>query len=107
MSLFGAYKNTSLSQPCSMSTDVENQISFDDINVYPNFASDIVNISTTKFRMIKDIKIFNSAGLLVDTIVMTSDKIEIDLSDYSSGLYYLTFTQNDGVHVTKKLTVIR
>lgn len=101
--LAGSYKSGSTA--CTP-TSVEELITFDDVQLYPNLASNYVNIYSEKYQKIREIRMFDAAGNLVKNIQMNSDRIEVDLSSVSNGLYYFSFIENGGNHVTKKLTVI-
>jgi len=101
--LAGSYNNAGT---LCASVSVNELINFNDILLYPNLASNFVNIYSEKYQRIKEIRMFDSAGILVKNLYMNSDKIEVDLSDISNGLYYFSFIENGGNHITKKLTVI-
>ena len=71
--------------------------------VYPNPASEILNLDLNAINYnIKDIKIYNSLGILEESIVGHDTKnLSIDLKDYSSGLYFLKITHEHGANTTK------
>lgn len=62
----------------------ENEISF---NIYPNPASDFVKISVVNSQLSK-VRVYNNIGVLVDEIELDSDEVEINISDYSTGVYF-------------------
>ncbi len=68
------------------------------ISVYPNPASDMLTIETLQQGVIE---IFNLEGQLLKRFIETDDKISIDISDFSSGVYIIKATTNEGVTVKK------
>jgi hypothetical protein len=72
----------------------------DDIQIYPNPTNDFINIeSELKFD---NVEILNTEGRLM----FTADKKRIDISQLSSGLYYLVF-KSDRQVIAKIFTVIK
>ena len=103
-SLGGSYNN--IGSACTPALAIEELLNFSDIQLYPNLASNYVNIYSEKYQRITEIRMFDSAGLLIRSFNMNTDKIEVDLSGTPNGLYYFSFIESGGNHVTKKLTVI-
>ena len=72
----------------------------DDIHIYPNPTNDFINIeSELRFD---SVEILNTEGRLM----FTSDKKRIDISQLSSGLYYLVF-KSDRQVIAKTFTIVR
>lgn len=67
------------------SIDEENITTF---NIYPNPASDFVKI-TAHGSQLETIKIYNSLGMLVEEIEVSADEVEINTSEYKSGIYFI------------------
>ena len=57
----------------------------DDISVYPNPAKDIVKVQGED---INSISVYNCIGVLVDRFEVNDNNIEINLSDYNTGIYF-------------------
>jgi hypothetical protein len=55
------------------------------LTLSPNPASDVLNISNA--ASIKEIKIISLQGQVLKTIIVTSDKLEVNISDLQPGLY--------------------
>ena len=80
------------------------------ISIFPNPAFDKLNIEfTDNINKIEKITLSNMLGQTVYTIKgkkISSDKMEIDISGFSSGVYTLKIKIEDG-EVNKKFTVVR
>jgi len=67
----------------------ENEITTEDIQIYPNPATDFIRISTpTNFEFGK-LKIFNAFGQLVFELSFTSENAIIDVSAFERGIYFV------------------
>ncbi|MFL9835204.1 Ig-like domain-containing protein [Chryseobacterium terrae] len=71
----------------------------DNIKVYPNPFSDIVNI--TKVELVKSIKVSDVSGKLVKTINNPTSTLR--LGDLSQGMYILSFDMKDGSKLSHKI----
>ena len=56
-------------------------------NIYPNPAEDVVKLSVVNAKP-SVLKIYNVVGMMVEEIEINSDEVEIDVSDYNSGIYF-------------------
>ena len=65
--------------------EIENEVNF---SIYPNPASDFVKISSTTGQP-SVVKVYNCLGMLVEEIEMNSEEMEINVSDYNSGVYFV------------------
>ena len=86
----------------------ENEV--DMISVYPNPAKDIVKLSVDGHNM-SSVRIYNCLGMLVEEITAgaqyATDEIEINVSDYKSGIYFINVYDDKGNVATKKISVIK
>nr|NQU91780.1 T9SS type A sorting domain-containing protein [Bacteroidota bacterium] len=73
------------------------------VNLYPNPATDMVNI-TTNF-MIKHMKVVNYVGQVVFESDIDQVSYQINTSNFGSGMYFVQIETNDGTVITKRLTV--
>ena len=71
-----------------------------DINVYPNPASNMLNIRLMGNNEVVNIKVYNALGKIVDDFNVTGVETQIDLSNYSNGMYYVG--ADNGTHNTLK-----
>lgn len=90
--LFGLELTSSLAVEENNSTTLE---------VYPNPANDIVNLNTSLNGAI-DIQLFDISGKQI--LSTTTENKTIDVSNYSTGIYYLKISQGDYSSV-KKITI--
>jgi len=79
---------------CVVTTAVEPKDVLSDVIVFPNPSRNKVNISFSTQGKSVDLKIFNSLGVMVyktqnDNLIKGMNTLEIDLTNYKSGIYYL------------------
>ena len=93
--------NPEISNDALSVTDFENKKS--EIIVYPTLVGTDLHIETNK--KISEITICNSIGLELKTFNNLNDnsKIDISLSAFSNGLYYLLLKNNNKIIATKKV----
>ncbi|MFN6380632.1 MAG: T9SS type A sorting domain-containing protein [Flavobacteriales bacterium] len=104
----GATPNTTLSQPCTPQTSTSVQeIAFEDVTIYPSVATDMITISSAKFDLIKEVRIFDAAGRVVDSFSINNTQQNVSVQNLNTGVYFISFIANDGNFVTKKFTVNR
>ena len=60
-----------------------------DLNIYPNPATSLLNIQVISNQETVNIKVYNSLGRIVDDFNSTTKKVQIDLSNYPAGIYYV------------------
>ncbi|MCF8366214.1 MAG: T9SS type A sorting domain-containing protein, partial [Bacteroidales bacterium] len=72
-------------------------------SLYPNPATDVVNVSTN-FE-IKNLKVVNYVGQVVFDQNVEQMNFQINTSNYVSGMYFVQIETNDGAVITKRLTV--
>lgn len=68
--------------------------------IYPNPASDFVKLSAIS-RQSSVVRIYNTLGMLVDEFEMNCDEIEINVSDYKSGVYFVEVSTINGSVIKK------
>lgn len=76
----------------------------DDIHVYPNPFNDIIKISFMNNKGINQLRIIDMTGKVIINKNFDNQSIEIDLSAYNSGLYYLLV---DGINGHKYSKLIK
>ena len=74
-----------------------------EVAVYPNPAMDAVTIESAG---IQRVTIFNMLGEMVYDAEVMADKIELQLTDYQSGMYFVNILTDNGL-ITKKLTIYK
>jgi hypothetical protein len=69
------------------------------LNVYPNPANNVISIESSE--MIKSIRIYNVAGAQVLNYTPSSKLSELNISELSSGIYYMSANYGDKIIVRK------
>jgi hypothetical protein len=90
---------------CFVAAIQEPTLSFTDITVFPTVADEFVRFQTGRFREMEGYQLFNASGAAVDAGVFRQETETLQTSNLPAGVYFVTFTQQDGAHLTKKLVV--
>lgn len=75
------------------------------INVYPNPASNVLNIDAS--NNVQQVTLINPVGQVVYNTVLEADKTSIDLSGYSVGVYMVQFKSADGSVLSIEKVIIK
>jgi hypothetical protein len=94
---FYFYENTS--EPVGLATE---KVEVNNINMYPNPASSSVNFYIENKDL--QIRIFSLSGIEVYNGVLTNDRNNIDVSNFSSGIY-IVIMDNGKTQITQKLVI--
>ena len=70
------------------------------LSVFPNPCADVLTVQTEKGS---EIEIFNVEGKLIQRFVSNQNQMEIDLSSYQAGVYFLKSNGNNQNHTMKFL----
>lgn len=76
----------------------------ENINVYPNPAKNVLNISAN--GIITNVRIFNTIGQLIEEVKTENNFISVNTADYTTGIYFIEITTGNG-KVTEKLNIIK
>ena len=71
--------------------------------IYPNPANDQVRVECA--NNIESIKVYNMMGAMVQTIPASSKIVNVNLSDYSNGVYFFNIRQSDGKVSNQRVVV--
>lgn len=82
--------------------NVEEIESLNDINIYPNPATSIINVTANNLTKIK---IYNAVGQLIYSEDTTSDNVAVDTQNWTNGFYYVTIETIDGNSTSQKIIV--
>ena len=74
-----------------------------DILIYPNPANDFVRLSMVNCQQ-SVVRIYNCLGMMVEEIKLDFDEIQINISDYNPGIYFINIC-NDEINFTEKIIV--
>jgi hypothetical protein len=90
---------------CFVAAIQEPTLSFTDITVFPTVADEFVRFQSGRFREMEGYQLFNASGAAVGAGVFRQETETLQTSNLPAGVYFVTFTQQDGAHLTKKLVV--
>src|SRR5690625_128811 len=83
---------------CTLSVNSEMEITFD---LYPNPTNDLVFISGLEGE--ESISLFNISGKLLHSFTTDNTEVSIDMTQFSSGVYFLNIKTKDQIQTTKKV----
>ena len=72
------------------------------ISIYPNPAKDVIKLSAISCQP-SVVRIYNCLGMLVEEIDVNSGEIEINVSDYNSGIYFIDVETSNGNFIKKMI----
>ncbi|MFK7787757.1 MAG: T9SS type A sorting domain-containing protein, partial [Crocinitomicaceae bacterium] len=78
------------------------EIEQSDLNIYPNPTNGFITLSSND-SYLEEITLVNIQGQIVLSKDVSSKKIEIDVAEYPSGVYFMTAQLSNGQTTTKKL----
>ena len=71
--------------------------------IYPNPASSNIRIEAQ--NAIESVKVYNIMGALVETISANDNNVNVNLSQYSNGVYFFNIRQSDGTVSNQRVVV--
>ena len=74
-------------------------------NIYPDPAIDRVVIDIEESLIGRSAEVIDMRGRTVSVIVLKNQRSSLDVSDFSSGIYFITITATTGENTTKKLII--
>jgi flagellar basal body rod protein FlgG len=83
---------------------VQEMKSEESYNIYPNPAKETLTIEG---KSMKQIVIYNTTGQIVKKIDCNEDVININIEEYTAGIYLLNITDEKGYIVTKKISITK
>lgn len=86
-----------------------NNFSNDDMVVYPNPTSDVINIIGHNYQLISIVNLQGELVKKVDSIEknINDDEIKIDISDLSSGIYFLKYRNLLSQEIKSKKVIVK
>jgi hypothetical protein len=79
-----------------------NEVLFSNTQVYPNPASDVVNVKSE--MEITNVKVYNNTGQLVSDEQVNSKLYQLNTSQFEAGLYFFQIESNDAV-ISKRIII--
>ena len=83
---------------CTLSVNSEKEVVFE---LYPNPTNDFVFISGLEGE--ESICLFDISGKLLHSFTTNSTEVSIDMTQFSSGVYFLNIKTKNQIHTTKKI----
>jgi hypothetical protein len=80
-------------------TSIEDVAANDAVLVYPNPTTNMVFVQAN--GIIKEVRVSNYLGQLVEVFNFVTDKASINVSDYDNGVYFIEVTTISGKHTVK------
>ncbi len=88
---------------CSQATSVANITSDANVSVYPNPATDQINVFFSQSGVYTQVQLLDETGRLVEEKSITASTITFNRNNLSSGLYLVRILKADASGVTKKV----
>lgn len=80
-----------------------NEASENDIQLYPNPTSSVLNIVSPK--AVESVVVYNMAGQKIEALNVEGEQISLNLAHYNNGIYMLSMKMSDGSVVNQKVAV--
>ncbi|MHB8259960.1 MAG: T9SS type A sorting domain-containing protein [Bacteroidia bacterium] len=89
-------------------TGIQQFANNNEVSIYPNPASQLVNLTISQFDNLKmnSVEIFNMLGESIHYQIIKSSNSQIDVADLSEGVYQLII-HNSSLITTKKVVIVR
>ena len=81
---------------------VESVEILNNVNIYPNPASDLINVTAENLTKIN---IYNSIGQLVYSQEVNANEVKVSTDSWTNGLYYINVETKDGFKSSQKIIV--
>jgi hypothetical protein len=80
----------------------DDAISESDFMLYPSPATDFIELTNFSFVPAPEIKISDPSGRVIHQFKLTEEKTRIDISTFSSGLYFVSIMDKEKIVAVKK-----
>jgi hypothetical protein len=78
---------------------------FNELSIYPNPSSDILNIKFNSFNVVpKKLQLVDVSGRIIKEMGFKDNEMQIDLSEISNGIYFLSLQMFDAIGNIKSLS---
>ena len=78
------------------------EIGVENIKIFPNPATSVVNISV---KDLYQVDVYNNIGQLIYTEIVNNDNVVLDTESWGNGLYYIDIETKNGSHLSQKVIV--
>jgi len=76
------------------------------INVYPNPASSVINIDLADAKDVASIQVIDITGRVMTTARAASSMMTVDVNSYAAGMYMINFMAENGAVISTKQLVV-
>ena len=83
------------------------ELSFNDVTIFPNPASNFVTLQFTDVNAITSVEIYNELGEIVTSFIPTNSMTQIATQTWAVGIYFVKTIGNSDAVVTKRFAVVR
>ena len=95
-----------LTLPCSNTTNIEQLANINEVNVYPNPATNIIQVSLANINENTTLIIADMLGNTVKQVSGINSQVSINVADLSEGVYTINVSTDKGA-VNKRLVIVR
>ncbi|MHB8261577.1 MAG: T9SS type A sorting domain-containing protein [Bacteroidia bacterium] len=97
------------SNGCPVATGIQQFANSNEVSIYPNPASTIINLKISQFDNLKmnSVEIYNTIGECILHQIVSSANFQIDVADLSEGVYNLQISTSSNLQITKKVVIVR
>jgi len=101
--VFNKYDNIKITALKNVPPEVLSTNTFlsEKFNLFPNPATNIVNITNNEHMRVKEVEIYDTAGKLIGTQTFDQTQIQLNISALNSGTYLLHLKTSEGIAVKK------
>lgn len=75
------------------------------VNVYPNPANDVINLTVLGDELSYNVMIFNQLGQIVKSLTTQENLTTINVADLNQGIYLVKISSSSGETFTKKIVI--
>lgn len=83
------------------------ELTFNDVNVFPNPATNFVTLQFADLSTISSVEIYNELGELVTSFIPTNSITQVGVQTWAEGIYFVKTIGNSDAVVTKRFAVVR
>jgi hypothetical protein len=98
----GSYVGSSLTQPCFGVVNVEENIAYQDVTIFPTQVTSEMSIQCDRFDALKGYTIYTQDGKQVLNGSFNSTRTMLSLENLASGMYFIQIQRKDGSAFNKK-----
>jgi len=98
----GSYVGSSLTQPCFGVVNLEENIAYQDVAIFPSQVTSEMSIQCDRFDALKGYTIYTQDGKQILNGSLNSTRTMLSLGNLASGMYFIQIQRKDGSAFNKK-----